>query len=104
MSKQSLQVITAELFEKTKKIRLTEVAALQSTANQRALQDLQQKAGMLAGAAKAAKPQTELLALHEQTVAALDTAGLLGIISNEELTQYYTYIDDIWTAIEGSAT
>jgi hypothetical protein len=37
---------------------------------------------------------------YEAVAADIDTAGITGLISESEITEYYALIDDIWAAIE----
>ena len=99
MSKDNLQSNTLELFEKLKKIKLNTLGVLQTTNEQMVLADLQKKTAKLAGAI-GKEPKAKLLEYHEAVAAGIDTAGLLGIISNDELDSYYKLIDNIWKYIE----
>ncbi|MBA2278895.1 hypothetical protein H0V99_00415 [Candidatus Saccharibacteria bacterium] len=102
MKKPDLQQLTTELFEKLKGIHLTgqALAAYQTTNNQSVLMDLQKKSAALVQAVQSKQPKGMLLGAHEDVAAAIDTAGILGVISNEELPGYYKKLDDIWMDIE----
>ncbi len=37
---------------------------------------------------------------YEIVAADIDTAGVIGLISEEEMVEYYTLVDSLWAAIE----
>ena len=100
MTAQTATKYVIAINEKIKSIKLTELSALQTSNKQKVLHDLQISAGQLSKSLNTKSSKDDLLEAHDKLVQAVDTAGLIGVISEQELTDYYKLLDDIWAAIE----
>lgn len=102
MAKPKLNKQVGKIIEMVKNIQLVELSALQTTNSQKSLNQLQMAVGELSKAVAEKADKSSLLQKHDQLVQAIDTAGLIGLISNDELSKYYECLDDIWTEIENN--
>ncbi len=93
--------LSQQLAEKIHDIRIDESAGIFGTTNnEKMLLGLRKKAAELHSLISAGKDYGATMQQYEQVVADIDAAGLTGLISNDELTGYYTLIDELWAAIE----
>lgn len=101
MSKDNSATLTKELFESLSKIRLTLVSGVAGTTSKQVmLQDLQKKVAQLGASISAEEEYEEIMKRYDEMISALDTAGITGIISQDEMHDYYKKVDNIWSAIE----
>lgn len=99
--KKPLQEFTSELFNKVQSIKLNDAAAIFGTSSKESmLQDLRKAVVEFAESIKSDAGYEQLIAKHEAIAAAIDTAGLTGLISEAELPAYYKIVDDIWVQLE----
>jgi hypothetical protein len=99
--KQSAQLLTRELFDKVQGIKLNDPAAIfGTTSGESILQSLRKSVAELGTAIAEKKPYEEIMKAYEAMAANMDTAGVTGLISEAELTDYYSLADKIWAAIE----
>jgi hypothetical protein len=95
------QALTQELFGKVGKIKLNDAAAIfGTTSGETNLQNLRKAVAELTAALANNAAYDETIQRYEATVAAVDTAGLTSLISEQEIIGYYKLTDDIWAAIE----
>lgn len=100
MARQS-QELTTKLFKKVNKIRLNEAAGIfGTTSEQSILQDLQRALGKFSQSLNAGHSYQAVIKDYEALAASLDTAGITGLISEDEVSGYYELLDGIWAALE----
>jgi hypothetical protein len=101
MTKKSSQALTGELFKKVAAIKLNDTAIFGGTSSRDfTLQALRKSVAELSAALGSKKMYDEIMQRYEEMVAAIDTAGITGLISETELGDYYKLVDQIWEAIE----
>jgi hypothetical protein len=101
MAKQSAEQLNKQLFEMVSKVKLNDPAAIfGTTSNESQLQLLRKNVAELGKIIASKKPYEEIMKAYEAVAADIDTAGVMGLISEMELPEYYTIIDKLWAAIE----
>lgn len=101
MAKQTSQELTKQLFDKVSNIKFNDAAAIFGTTSKESmLQTLRKAVAELSVALAEKMPYEQIMARYEEAVAAIDTAGVTGLISEAEITDYYKLTDNIWAAIE----
>jgi hypothetical protein len=99
--KQSAAAITRTLFETASNIKPDGAAGIFGTTSHEANRQALVKAIADLGTVFAGDATyDEVMARYEAVVACVDTAGLTGLISESEITNYYKRTDQIWAAIE----
>ncbi|MDQ3065215.1 MAG: hypothetical protein M3Q36_03005 [bacterium] len=100
-SHKSTDELVGQLFEKVASIKLNDSAAIFGTTSRESmLQSLRKSIAELGSAISAKKTYDDIMKKYEDAVSNIDTAGVTGLISESELTDYYALVDDIWAAIE----
>jgi len=101
MTKKTSQELTNELFEMVQDIKLNDVTAIfGTTSNESILQTLRKSVVEFAANLSSKATYDEVMHHYEALVASIDTAGITGLISEDELSGYYKLVDDIWAALE----
>jgi hypothetical protein len=101
MTKQSSLEIAQNLVEQVKSIKLTNATGvLGTTQKQTLLENLLKSTAELAVAIGQNKEYEEIMKKYEIAVTAVDSAGLMGLISQDELADYYKLTDKLWATIE----
>lgn len=101
MAKPTIELIH-ELLQKISTINLNDASTIlggTSTAGS-TLNELRSSASALQEAVAEGQPYETVMKHYEVLAGAVDTAGITGLISETEMTEYYTLIDAIWAAIE----
>lgn len=93
--------LTNQLLNKISKIKLNDAATILGGSSEGAiLNDLRSGAVELQGSLNGDSSYDEIMKSYEALAGAVDTAGVTGLISEAEMADYYTLVDNIWTAIE----
>ncbi len=93
--------LNKKLFSKVGAIKLNDAAAIFGTTSRESmLQSLRGSVAELGTVLADKEPYQQIMEKYEAVVAAIDAAGLTGLISEAEMADYYALIDDIWAAIE----
>jgi hypothetical protein len=101
MAREKASELTKQLFEKVAGIKLNDAAAIFGTTSKESmLQELRKNVAELGAAISAKKPYDQIMKLYESMAGSVDTAGVTGLISEEEIIEYYSLIDKLWIAIE----
>jgi hypothetical protein len=101
MAREKASELTKQLFEKVAGIKLNDAAAIFGTTSKESmLQELRKNVAELSSAITAKKSYDQIMKHYEAMAANVDTAGVTGLISEDEMTGYYSLIDKLWIAIE----
>ena len=71
-----------------------------TSADEAQLLSLRKSIALLVEALATKKSYKEIMKAYEELAGAIDTAGITGLISETELTEYYALVDKLWAAIE----
>lgn len=97
--------LTNDLMQKIGTIKLNDATAiLGGSSGQQMLNNLRGSAAALQTVLAEESPYEEVMEKYEALAGDIDTAGVTGLISESEMAEYYTLIDNIWAAIEREKT
>lgn len=93
------------LMQKIGTIKLNDASSiLGGSSGQQVLNNLRGSAAALQQVLAEGSPYDERMEKYESLAGDVDTAGVTGLISESEMAEYYTLIDNIWAAIEREKT
>lgn len=93
--------LTKQLFDKVSNLKLNEAAGIfGSTNKQNILDKLRSSVVDLSKSIEQDESYDLIMKKYEVLAGFVDTATVSGIISEEEATDYYKLVDDIWIALE----
>lgn len=102
MAKKSARELNKELFDKVASIRLhQDIAAIYGTTSRESmLQELRKHVAQLGEALASNQSYEHIMECYEAVVGSIDSAGVTGLISETEISDYYSLVDNLWAAIE----
>ena len=102
MTKITALEVAKELAEKAHKLHSgSEITAWSGTSDKEAqLHKLRKTAAETVAAIGTEQPYTQIMKKHEELAAQIDSAGLTGLISENDLKEYYDLLDKLWASIE----
>ncbi|MCA9348018.1 hypothetical protein KC867_01260 [Candidatus Saccharibacteria bacterium] len=102
MPKQSSLELAKEIGDKIHGINLVAPGWLArgTSANEAQLLVLRKSVALLVEALAKQKTYSEVMERYEALVGAVDVAGITGLIGENELSDYYKLVDELWVIIE----
>lgn len=93
--------LTNDLMQKIGTIKLNDASSiLGGSSGQQMLNSLRGAAADLQQSLADESSYEEIMEKYESLAGDIDTAGVTGLISESEMAEYYTLVDNIWAAIE----